>query len=192
GLGVAALIAFSIVWLARAPKPEPTTTVSPPSVAQAVALPAEPAAKRVALAMPLPADAVRLQLPAQATLSAKRSPARQPVPQAPTTPAVATGQAAVIVVDTPQPTDLARRAVPRAPAPEIATEAAPPHHKATGAEAPPTLTAPLEPTSPPLQIASLPLNQFRLLEGGDAYYLPFNYGTSSHKESDNYAVVGSF
>lgn len=42
------------------------------------------------------------------------------------------------------------------------------------------------------QIAALPLSQFRLSEGAEVHYLPFNYGNSPSEGANEHAMVGSF
>lgn len=42
------------------------------------------------------------------------------------------------------------------------------------------------------QIAALPLSQFRVSEGAEVHYLPFNYGNSSSEGANENAMVGSF
>lgn len=47
-------------------------------------------------------------------------------------------------------------------------------------------------TAPDYQVAALPLSQFRVGEGAEVHYLPFNYGNSPSEGANEHATVGSF
>ncbi|MCS7301607.1 MAG: hypothetical protein NZ556_08665 [Fimbriimonadales bacterium] len=190
GIGIAALAVFAASLLFRAPAPDaPAQVAQEPAVRLAIPS-SEPAPtpRVVAQATPLRSSATRLQTP----------PAQQPAPpneggfkQGVQTSLSLPANEAAQATNTAQTAATARNQITahyqRATAPNAsAVERAEP--LTLGMSAP----AEAPPESLPTQIASLPLNQIRLLEGDNADYLPFNYGTRSLGENDTYAPVGSF
>lgn len=210
GIGAAALVALATALLYRLPETELRTLSAQGPTVQLATCPCTTVQmpRTVAQATPRHADTIRLQTPAVATPAlpdraefSERVPAPLAVSATEAAPATKTAQAAVTVLDEPVVRHQ-RAGAPNAAGSERAESLAlsapsgtPPYPALEHAE--PLASRMPSPTeapraSLPTQIASLPLNRIRLLEGDDAYYLPFNYGIFNPGGNEHDETAGSF
>ncbi len=99
----------------------------------------------------------------------------------------------------PRFTDTTRLTPPHAPSPDAPTAHAQASSEATDfvharvrRQPPESIDANNIDTDVSYQVATLPMSQFRVGDGAEVDYLPFNYGNSTSEGAHEDAVVGSF
>ncbi|MCS6918737.1 MAG: hypothetical protein NZM28_03110 [Fimbriimonadales bacterium] len=165
--GVATIALIALFWNLHTDAPQPSQVAqNAEPVVGSAGMPAPPPALEAAAAAPLFSDTARLETPnAPPKLDTELRLAR---PQPAETPVRA--QASVQVMD-----------APNAGVGSLSLSFAESNDATNSSD-----------TASYLQVAALPLSQFRVGEGAEVHYLPFNYGNSQPEGANENAMVGSF